>query len=270
MALNEFQIAIPSYRRGNVLITHTLPLIESWNVPMERVHVFCVEEEYSDYETILHSTPRYENVAIHVGPLGLHHMRNHITQFFPENAPILHMDDDIKQLYCMTEDMSVPDITSSRRYKLHPMPVHDAMPWIVCAFETARQSGARLWGVYPVRNGYFMKDLPPITYDLRFCVGAFWGIWNDKTITIDIEEKEDFDRTLQVFERTRTITRFNRVCFATNYYSTPGGMQARGVDRLESSKDACKHLIAKWPQYCKLYKGKKSGIWEVRISCRTV
>ena len=49
-----------------------------------------------------------------------------------------------------------------------------------------------LFGIYPIKNGYFMKDLPEKTIDLRFCVGTFWGCINNHNIQINIEEKEDF------------------------------------------------------------------------------
>lgn len=267
-----FVVAIPSYRRPDILGTRTLKLLMSWKVPMDQVYIFCVAEEEHAYLEMRAATFPEEVAKPHVvtGPLGLHHMRNHIQAYFAAGVPVLHMDDDIKDLFIMIEDPSVLDLQKSTRYKLHSLEPSAAFTWVTECFELARKHGARLWGIYPVRNGFFMKDLPEVTTDLRFCVGTFWGIWNDPTFeTLHVEEKEDFERTLLVYEHDQCVLRFNRVCAATHYYSTPGGMQARGSDRVEESRKSCAYLLQRWPQYCRLYKGKKNRMHEVRLQDRT-
>lgn len=259
-------VAIPSYRRANVISQCSLPLLCSWGVPMKRVHVFVIEEEKASYQAMIDMNAMFQGVKVIVGPLGLHNMRNYIHQYFEDGVPVLHMDDDIKDVLAMNIDESVGNVKSSARYVLTPLT--SALKWVQDAFRTTKESGARLWGIYPVRNGYFMKDLEPITTDLRFCVGAFWGMWNAKALTLALEEKEDFERTLLAYEQDGVVVRFNRVCPITSYYRTTGGMQARTSDRKEESKRSCAYLLERWPQWCKLYTGKKNGVWEVRLKAR--
>lgn len=232
---------------------------------MDWVYVFCVPEDEATYRTTIAAHSEYQGVHVHTGPLGLHHMRNFIATFFERDAAVLQMDDDIRDIMVMCEDESVVDVNKSSRYKLTSLSCDDALPWISSAFETARGRGARLWGVYPVRNGFFMKDLAPITYDLRFCVGAFWGCWNDPELQLHLEEKEDFERTIRAYEKDQCVVRFNRICVATTYYHTPGGLQARNIDRVKESESSCEWLIEQWPQYCRMYRGKKNGMCEVRL-----
>lgn len=266
--MSSFKVAIPSYCRIPVLLKCTLPLCcVAWGIPQDRVYIFVIDEQECSYKEAVHSL--FPGVHIVTGPLGLHHMRNFITQYFEEDTPILHMDDDIHDLMLMHEDTSVENKKSCMRYPLRPIQQTyvDMSQWIHAAFEHTKSVGASLFGVYPVKNGYFMKDLPVITYDLRFCVGAFWGMWNRRSMTIHIEEKEDFERTIQAFHADGMVVRFNRICPVTTYYKTKGGMQSRNVNRLETNRDSCAFLVDHYPQYCKLYHGKKSRM-EVRL--RTV
>lgn len=259
-----FKVAIPSYCRTQTLLKCTLPLCISWGISQEQIYIFVVEEQECSYKEAVHSV--YPHVKIVTGPLGLHHMRNFITKYFDEDTPILHMDDDIHDLMLMHEDTSIENKKSCRRYPLYPITqtYPDMRKWIVSAFEHTQTVGASLFGIYPVKNGYFMKDLPAITYDLRFCVGAFWGIWNRRSIEIHIEEKEDFERTLRAYCMDGTVVRFNRICPVTTYYRTKGGMQSRNMNRKDTNRISCDFLVQQFPQFCQLYHGKKSGV-EVRL-----
>lgn len=233
---------------------------------MDHVYIFIVHEDRADYDTMIRSDNRLQNVHLVEGPIGLHHMRNYISQFFQEGKPILNMDDDINDILELHIDESVLDIQKSSRYKLTSLSNNDAIAIFERAFSLCKTHNAGLWGIYPVRNGFFMKDLPMVTHDLRFCVGSFWGCFNDPALFIEIEEKEDFYRTLSFYERDKTVIRFNHICVATNYYHNPGGMQANKKDRSEESVKSCHYLLQKWPSLCRIYKGKKNGICEVRLA----
>lgn len=263
-----FVIAIPSYCRTQVLLKCTLPLCcTTWGIPQSRIFLFVVEDQECSYKQEVHS--RFPDVQIVCGPVGLHHMRNFIHQYFDEDIAVLHMDDDIGDLMLMHEDTSVDNKKSCQRYPLQSIShtYKDMGTWISSAFEHTKSVGASLFGVYPVKNGYFMKDLPAITYDLRFCVGAFWGMWNRKDMQIHIEEKEDFERTIQAFCLDGVVVRFNRICPVTNYYKTKGGMQSRFMNRLETNRISCEFLVKKFPNLCTLYHGKKSRM-EVRLRAK--
>lgn len=265
---STFRVAIPSYQRADILCSRTLPLLMSWKFPAERVHVFCIKEEEAVYrDALTNMLPWAQSVQVITGPLGLHHMRNHIQDFFGYGVPVLHMDDDLQDILVMQEDTHENNVKKSTRYPLVPLAtVCDPVEWIQNCFVLAQSKGARMWGIYPVKNGYFMKDLPEVSTDLRFCVGTFWGIWNDPQMrALHLEEKEDFERTLIAYELDRCIVRFNRVCAKTQYYKTRGGMQARGTNRLAESRTSCDYLLRTWPQYCRIYTGKKTGICEVRL-----
>lgn len=47
--MNEWVVAIPSYRRAHLVNERTLRHAAECGVPRERVHLFVAPEEYDDY-----------------------------------------------------------------------------------------------------------------------------------------------------------------------------------------------------------------------------
>lgn len=258
--------AIPSYKRSSLLPFKTLALLSRFQVPMQNVYVFIVKEDENDYHDTLSSYIE-QGLHLEIGPLGLHHMRNHIRMYFPEGCELIHLDDDIEDLYIMEEDLTIENEKSCKRYPLRLFTLHEFHTTITLAFAYLREHHFHLFGIYPVRNGYFMKDLPELTNDLRFCVGVFWGCINQHNVNLmlELEEKEDVERTLRYYVQDQGILRFNRIVPKTNYYKTPGGMQARPASRIDSAKASCDYLLTHFKSYCKLYTSKKSGIYEIRL-----
>jgi hypothetical protein len=247
---------IPSLSRIDTLKNKSLHVLR--DVPKSQIYIFVVKEEYEDYRKSLDPL-----INVIIGPLGLHHMRNFIRLYFPEGTKMVCMDDDIAQLCIMKENALIEDRKKAARYPLF----ENNLAFLEDAFETLEATGLTFFGIYPVKNGYFMKTLPYKSTDLRFCVGTFWGCINDHSadLMLNIEEKEDFERTLLYYKRDKGVLRFNTICADTKYYKEKGGLQSRGLDRKETSKISCGYLIATFPEYCKLYTSKKSGIHEVRL-----
>ena len=184
---------------------------------------------------------------------------------------ILNMDDDVSALKMLSINEDIVDHTKSTRWNLVDLQGADVYDLISSAFaklvdsRSLPSATANIFGLYPVKNGFFMKDLPELTYDLRFCVGTMWGCINRKSITLTLDEKEDFERTLLFWQNDGAVLRFNHVVAVTKYYKTPGGMQALGIDRKAASKISCATLCERFPSCCKLYTGKKNGMCEVRL-----
>lgn len=245
---------IPSLSRSLLLCEKSLHLlVNKYGVPKTDIYVFVIEEEYDEYRDAC------DGVNICIGPYGLDNMRNHIRMHFPIGTQLVCLDDDISDLLQKVDD------------KLCPLTCSEFHAFIRDAFETLQENGLKFFGIYPVRNAYFMKGLPYKSMVLRFCVGAFWGCINehDEQLFIHTEEKEDFERTLLYYERDGGVLRYNTICPLTRYYKEKGGMQSRNIDRCASSKVACSYLLSRFPSYCRLYTSKKSGIYEVRLKDRS-
>lgn len=245
-------IAIPSYDRPHILKSRTLAYLEQCGIDDSIIHIFLASKDpkISVYREILQD----RNYHIHDdGPVGLHMMRNHITRYFSEGMHILCMDDDIRHLVYKTDDDNLAKLEAS-----------EFSSWTEGAFATLELSDTKMFGVYPIRNAYFMKDLPYVTMNLRFCVGTIWGYINDHRILVSIEEKEDFERTMICYKLFGSVVRYNHIAPVTSYYVTPGGMQSRSLNRTLDSQRSCAYLVATFPDMCKLGRVKKNtGIHEI-------
>lgn len=265
-----WKIVIPSYNRANYINKTSLALCLYYQIPPSLIYIFIVDNpiQIKDYEYLLYDK-KYEGIHIIYGPLGLKNMRNYITAYFNEDTPLLCMDDDIVSLYRLYEDKTITSIQKAAHWKLRDLSPEEFYNWTYDAYNLMKNNKLRLFGIYPVKNGFFMKDLPSITYDARFCVGAFWGVFNTKSndMLITLEEKEDMERSILFTIKDGGVLRFNNITLKTNYYKTPGGMQTHQTnnDRITNSIESSKVLYNKYPHLCKLYYGKKNKMCEIRF-----
>jgi hypothetical protein len=246
----DWVIAIPSYRRAETLRDKTLTLLKSYRIPRDRIHVFVAnKEEEAAYKATL-DPATYGHM--HVAVPGMAAVRNFITGFFPVGKPIFNMDDDIRGF-----------IEYAEGQRRNERPLRDLAAFITRGFRDAREAGVRLFGVYPVANGYFMKDGPP-TRDLRYIIGSVWGIINPgKVLTVTIDDKEDYLRSVIMYLLDGGVLRYNNVAPQSAYYKEPGGMQeTRTMRRIEGSARA---MVEAFPDLVKINLTKKSGMPEVRL-----
>jgi hypothetical protein len=178
-------------------------------------------------------------------------IRNFITGYFPVGKRIVNMDDDIKGF-----------LEFSPTARRHEIPLQNLDSLIKKGFSESAKTGFRLWGIYPVANGFFMKEGP--TSDLKYIIGAFWGITNPGPIlTVTIDDKEDYLRSLIMYVLDGGVLRFRDAAPMTAYYKEAGGMQEeRTKNRVTKSAEA---LHAAFPNLTKLNATKKSGYLELRL-----
>lgn len=246
----SYVIAIPSYKRAETLREKTLEVLQEFKVPASRIYVFVANaEEKKLYEQTLEKGT-YGHLI--VGVPGMAAIRNFITSYFPVGTPILNIDDDIKGF--------IQYSPSARR---HESPLRDFDGFVRQAFAEAKQLGFRLWGIYPVANGFFMK--PGHTTDLKYIIGAFWGIINPgpAVLKMTIDDKEDYLRSIVMYLADGGVLRYNNVAPKTAYYKEPGGMQEeRTKQRVTKSAIA---LHKAYPDLTSLNDTKKSGFLELRL-----
>jgi hypothetical protein len=245
----DWVIVIPSYNRVETLKQKTLAVLAEYKIPKSKIYVFVADKEqeklYKDVEV----------GHIIVGVKGLAEVRNFIFDYFPKGKPLVFMDDDVRNL--------IEFDASSKR---HEQPLRSLTTVINRGFSECKKANARLWGVYPVPNGFFMKDT--VTTDLRFIIGSFWGCLNPGSeLKLKFgSEKEDYQRTLQFWEADGVVVRLNFVAPKTAYYKEPGGMQDDGMEaRVAKQKTAVTAMMKEWPQYIKMNPRRKSGYPEILL-----
>jgi hypothetical protein len=241
-------VVIPSYNRVEILKEKTLALLQRYKIPKEKIYVFVADQEQKKlYEAGLGS----EVGHIVVGVKGLPEVRNFIFNYFPKGKALISFDDDVTGFINMKKK-----------------PITDLAAMFDRGFAECDEVGANFWGVYPVANPFFMSV--GASTDFKFIIGSFWGCYNPKgdvQIRIGNGEKEDFQRTIQFWERDQVIVRLNDVALLTATYKTPGGLQAG--NRLARERKTVKRMLAKWPQYIRLNPARKSVFPELRLIRQT-
>jgi hypothetical protein len=244
-----YEIAIPSYKRAETLRDKTLTILKAYKIPTDKITVFVAdkEQEHLYRSTLVPGT--YGKLV--VGIRGMGAIRNFISEYYPVGTRIVNIDDDIKGF--LEYDEAKP-----RKEK----PLRNLMAVIKCGFDACEKAKARLWGVYPVANGFFMK--PKISTDLRYIIGSFWGCINaGKEVHITLDDKEDYQRSILYYKADGAVVRLNMIAPISSYYKEPGGMQEeRTKKRVEES---ARWIVKTYPEFAVLNPSKKSGYMEVKL-----
>ena len=236
----SYSIAIPSFKRETTLKSHTLYALRA--IPIEQIYIFVAnKDEYINYKRAL---PGYKIV---LGVEGLRNQRNYISEYFPLNAKIVSVDDDIKDFY-IKKDNTLQKISDRDSYCQE-------------GFRQCELQNAHLFGFYPVLNKLFMKET--ITNHFRFIIGSCFGYINRK-IPISVLQKQDYEFSLLNYLKDKKVIRFNNISMKTNYYKQKGGLQAFS-NRLEEQNVSVKYLIETYPEAFALKKSFKSGFPELRL-----
>lgn len=245
-------VVIPSYKRPDTIQKKTLAVLQTYKIPREKIYIFVAnKEQYDEYKA---AVPRELYGHLVIGKPGLVAVRNYIATYFPVGKPIVEFDDDVLKL-----------VEYSKSANRHEKELGSLKDVIIRGFQECKKANCRLWGVYPIPNGFFMK--PTVTTDLKFCIGSFWGCWNaGKEIQIEYGkgEKEDYQRTLHYFLKDGAVVRLNYVAPKTSYYKEAGGLQAYG-DRLETEEKVVEAMMRKWPSWIRRNPARKSGFPEIRL-----
>ena len=157
---------------------------------------------------------------------------NWVFKHYKEGQHILKLDDDIS---------SFKKLQGGKLVKMKN--IGDI---IKKGFELCEQKGFNLFGLYPVANAYFMESQKEYTEDLRFVVGAFMGIINqrDNQIDLKIKIKGDYEYAINSFLKNGGMIRFNRVSFVYDITKNAG-------ERITTMKQDAEILIRKHPDLVK-------------------
>ena len=249
--VGDYIIAIPSYKRAETLRDKTLATLKEHRIPAERIHVFVATPEEKERYAATVEAGTYGKLIVAIP--GMAAVRNFITGHYPVGQRIVNIDDDIKGFLEFSE--------TARR---HEMPLRNLDGFIRRAFAESQKTGFRLWGIYPVPNGFSMRAGEPST-DLKYIIGAFWGITNPgiDVLKVTIDDKEDYLRSLIMYVADGGVLRFRDIAPKTAYYKEAGGMQEeRTKNRVTKSAEA---LHRAFPDLTKLNATKKSGFLELRL-----
>lgn len=249
----EYQIAIPSYKRPKELKEKTLAMLEKHNTPKDIITIFVAnEEEKKEYE--IETNNEYRIVVSAAGKLRSVQFYN---KYYKENTPLLNIDDDIVSL----------NIKEEKGFKEYEGTIQDI---VNVGFKTCEANAAKLWGIYPVNNGFFLNDY--ITVGLKFLIGHFYGSYAGDKILYDeriaASTADDYETTIKSFIEYGSVVRIENICAKTKMF-TKGGLSEEAKDlgyknREEIHNEKITMLVNKYPDLSKI-NIKASGEKNIRL-----
>jgi len=256
MAL-DYQIAIPSYKRAELLKNVTLKTLEKYGARKDRITIFVAnEEEQKNYNSVLSG---YKIVVAEIGQLNAY--RFYHREYYPKGTPLLNLDDDIY-------DLQQPN----DKNKLEP---YDGTldELVQLGFDLCEASGAKMWGINPVNNAFFMQDWAVI--GLRYICGNFYGNYaGDPAIIGDdrpslLSSGDDYETTIRSFLQNGAVVRIDWITPITKYFAKNGGIDSEVIDkgyadRQEEHAAELQAIIERYPHLTSP-QVKANGIFNIQV-----
>ena len=244
--MGDFVVAIPSYDRQKELNKKTLTMLEDNNISKNIITVFVASAEQKKiYEEEIGT-----DYKIVIGVKGMANIRNFMTNYYPSGKKILFIDDDISRIVKgESSGMKITTVTNLKSLASN-------------GFNLCKKHGYALWGLHPSSNPRSLKSDKLVTNNLKYIIGALYGVINDKSLKVSLDQAEDYERTLKYYVKYGGMIRFNNYSGYTTYYAK-GGMEAAG--RTSSKEDSDKkQLVKKYSQYAETYI-RDNGRTEIRL-----
>lgn len=245
--MENIVIAIRTCGRINVIEEQTLKIVKDLGFD---IHIFCPESEKKNF------LKKYKGIyKIHKGSNeGLNIANEMIYNFFPQNKKVVICDDDIKDFWILQEDKLVLATTEQLK------------EYILKGFERIQSEGYKLFGFYPVKNAYFMKDRPEESKGLAYIQGGLFGVLNDKEVlVVNDDYREDYERSMIHYKRYGGNIRFNHAVVQHIMVDNAGGLNDdRTKDKMEKSTN---FMLETYPDLC-FEKKSKSKYREIQLKVK--
>jgi hypothetical protein len=225
---------------------HTLRYLADTGIDKNKIRIFVAPEQAALYEQNLDAGLYNELVPT---VLGIRGNRNAITQFYPDGAPLVTIDDDVRHVAKWQDEKTLVKI--------------DNIPELIeDCFIKADLVGATLWGFYPVSNPFFMK--PKERYGLSFISGQFYGLYNRHAEILQAETKSDYERSILRFITDGIVLRFeNLTTLAGKVGGNKGGLQS--LDRATMNEQGTQYLLSTYPDLVIEKKSRDNGYREIKL-----
>ena len=240
------RIVIPSYNRYESINNKSLKVLYEAGYKPHIIDIFVANQE--QYE--LYKKHVDKDITIIIGKKGLKNIRDFIINYYPENATLLCMDDDIEKI-----KMKNPNNDEKSCFKNELL---DLKKEVERGFKECEKYGKHIWGLYPVDNHFYMKN--DISYDYKFIIGNFFGLILSKEANKSyVEQKGDYERSIRHYLLDGGVVRINYLCAKTKFKKNSGGANDDEFDRANKIMKDQDILIKYYPDLFYLKK-KKDGL----------
>lgn len=238
----QYFIAIPSYNRLQIIQNKTLAFLRKHNIDESIIFIFVHPDSYQEYLIL---KDNYPNIHIIESKPGIKNSRNFITNFFNSGQKILSIDDDVKDLMNLKTNQSIDNLKD----------------FIEDSFNMSKNG---IWGVSALDNSFFSTCRDK--FGLSSIVSTFCGYTNIKSIHLELDLMEDYERIFKFHNLDRTILKRGWVGIKTNYWTTKGGIQTdlNKDERIDKQNYSAEILLGLYPHLCYI-RTRKSGLKDIRF-----
>lgn len=224
-----FYFGIPSYKRADN--QETLNYLNKLGYKKENI-ILSVQTQ-QDYEAYQKYGDKCTIIYKEGNCVGDN--RNNILEYLPKNEKVVMLDDDIFSIQQL-KDNKLENINSKIELD----------KFIENAFEFCLKNNARIWGVYPVDNAYFMKK----TIDKQnIVIGCVVGLVNIFKFNREYRTKEDYELCCREISQGYNCIRFNNITAKAKHKTNSGGCKEDW--KFEINKKCADMLIKTYPHLIK-------------------
>jgi hypothetical protein len=259
----EFQVGVPSYDRPQELVSKTLPLLKKMQRgDMSNITVFVANKTELGRYTEALDTAGYSDLCVAVGVKGILNQRRWMHKhFYACGTKLVSFDDDIERIETTADGVNL-------------VPYAGTLAALVRrGFALCDKHNTVLWGIYPARNAYFMKNTHVV--GLRYIGGGVHGAYTgdsafcgSKPLRVGGSAAEDIETTLRVYVKHGCVVRLEDVTMCTKCFAK-GGIKSE----LEGNRDAAhEESIAAvhnaYPELTTVYKKKNYTMIRFKLVTR--
>lgn len=221
---------IPTYKRADKQIT--LEFLKSIGIAKEQIVLATqVPEEYE------YCKARYGDDCIVIYREGVHNAagnRNTILDYLEPDSNVLILDDDI----CGFE--------KNVGGKLQKVSEAEFKDFTEKMFKLARKHNSLLWGVYPVRNAYFMEEDPVVKFN-RPTISVHGIITSDLRFNERMTVKEDYYFVGENLKSGHPTMRLENVTVNAKHLTNEGGCKGQW----DTNAECVNILLTAFPEFIK-------------------
>ena len=245
----NYKIAIPSYKRPEIIKQKTLSLLKKYNIDNNKITIFVADED----EKKIYKQSLKNEYKIIVGVHTIGEQRNFIERYYQEGNKVMMFDDDLDGVYIKNEN----------KLELIKNLEKD---FIIKGFELCIKNKANLFGLYAAANAYFMKYR--IYKKLCYIPGGVFGVIinHDSFLNRVTNHGEDYEYSIRQYIKNRILIRFDYITIKSKFFKEKGGLQT--IRTKKYIFNSIHKIYNLFPEFCTMYIRKSSGNAELRLKDR--
>lgn len=235
--MQKIKFAIPTYKRVEKQLT--LQMLKEFGYEKDDIVISTQTQE--DFEQYFNKYNSECSVIFREGH-SVTDNRNTLIDYFNKGDWVVMLDDDIQAFYKLSGKKLTKISTKEEFNRM----LNDF-------FEYTERNNGKIWGVYPCKNAFFMKQ----SIDKKDIVNTCLGLIIDQRFDETLKAKEDIELCCRYIKSGYNVIRFNFITFDAKHRNKGG---CSDVWKSNENELVSKKLVAKYPKLLRLNTTRKGEV----------